>query len=84
MDMNDLFGKTPRTASKKERERLTEAFRAELEASPDRPPGPAGLSRRMGLGSRRNLNGRLTAFRRELLQEAGFRKNNNTNRWYKP
>lgn len=67
-----------------ELQRFYEAFMAELEERPNRAPGPAGIARRMGLSNTRNLNGRLTGHRRQLLEYHGFVKDPLTQRWNKP
>lgn len=85
-ELVDLFGKVVRVTPRqngKNAARFREAFRAELEANPDKAPGPAALARRLGLSNTRNLNGPMSALRRELLTAAGFRKNPHTNRWEK-
>lgn len=65
-----------------ERERFIEAFNAELAKNPGVAPGPTALSRRMGLRSRNNINGRLSRLRGHLLREAGFVKVPAANGWY--
>jgi len=74
----------PRRASARQVARFREAFKAELRADPNRPPGPARLARRLDLTNTRSLNGRLTALRTEMLLEAGFKKDPFRNRWYRP
>lgn len=82
-DLSWLFPVSVRRASEAEERRMREAFTAELKANPDRPPGPAGLARRMGLSNTRNLNGRLSSLRTQLLRDNGFRKDEYRNRWVK-
>ena len=67
-----------------EEQRFREAFEAELKTFSQVPPRPSRLADRMGLGNRNTLNGRLSRLRRELLLEAGFKKDQYKNRWYKP
>lgn len=68
-----------------ERERVQEAFLAELAERPDKAPGVKAIAERMGLGNKRNLNGRVTKERTRLLEEHGFVKQDWRlgNRWVK-
>lgn len=71
-----------------EEARFREAFYAVLERDPDTPPGPTAIN--LELGKRRDgatplnvLNGRMNAFRKELLREAGFTQPEKWARWRK-
>lgn len=66
-----------------EKDRFRKAFREELEANPDKAPGPTALRKRLGLRPHANLNGRLSRLRISLLREAGFKKSPFSERWYK-
>jgi hypothetical protein len=73
--MNEVMAMT-------ERQRFCRAFDALLTENPDVPPGPTSLSRAMGLNSRQ-LNGRLSRLRINLLRRNGFYKDDRDGRWHK-
>lgn len=72
----------PRRASLAETKRFQEAFLTLLAERPGEPPGPAGIARLMGLGNKRNLNGRLSHLRIRMLEDHGFYKDDRDGRWY--
>lgn len=66
-----------------EMQRFESAFNAELEANPDKAPGPTAIRQRMGLPANgATISGRLSARRIQMLTEAGFVKNDR-GRWEK-
>ena len=57
-----------------EKDRVQEAFNAELAARPGKAPGVKAIADRMGLSNTRNLNGRITKERTRLMEANGFVK----------
>ena len=71
-----------------EERRFQDAFYAVLERDPDTPPGPTAINLELGKtrGGRTPinvLNGRMNAFRKRLLVEAGFTQPAKWARWRK-
>lgn len=74
-----------------EERRFREAFEACLKRDPDTAPGPTAINKEL----RRHesdtyhtplnvLNGRMSALRKQLLEEAGFVQSEKWARWHKP
>lgn len=74
-----------------EERRFREAFAAVLARDPDTAPGPTAINKELRKHESDTyntplnvLNGRLSALRKQLLEEAGFVQAEKWARWHKP